>query len=256
MLATALKMDPDYAPAYYELGVALMQKGDFETAIKAFAGAAKRNPRDPGPFANMARCYARLGDRERSRLTKEHADRLQKLHDDLLVAEAFVHTNPTKPEGYAYLGSLYEQAGDDAGAKRMYLHAVERDPNYPPAYKALGDLCLRQRDFADAEKYFLRAVALRPDDVETRVTLGLLYMETERFDLGQETLRAAKEVALARTRQEPSAENWNLLAYAQYGLGEYVDAERSMTKALELEPDNSDFRRRLETIRAAQSTQK
>jgi tetratricopeptide (TPR) repeat protein len=255
-LATALQLDSEYAPVYYELGIALMQKGDFETAIKAFAGAAKRNPRDPGPFANMSRCYARLGDRERSRMTKEHADRLQKIHDDLLVAEAFVHANPTKAEGYAYLASIHEQAGDDESAKRLYLHAVERDPNYPQAYKALGDLALRRRNFPDAETYYKRALALRPYDVETRVTLGLLYMETDRLDLGRETLRLGKDIALKLTAQEPSAENWNLLAYAQFGLRELEDAERSMTKALELDPNNEDFRQRMDTIRAARAAPK
>lgn len=250
-LALAFRLDSEYAPAYYELGLALMQKGDYATAIQAFAGYAKRNPRDPGAFANLSRCYARLGDRERARLARERAEWLQKLKDNLLAAEAYVYANPRKAEGYAYLGSLYEQGGDDEGAKQMYLHALRREPNYPQVCKALGDLYLRRREFADAETYYKRALLLSPSDVETHVTLGLLYMETDRPELGREALRLGEEVALRRVVEDPSAENWNLLAYAQFGLGAYEDAERSMAKALELDPKNSDFQSRMETIRAA-----
>ncbi|MBM3215619.1 tetratricopeptide repeat protein [Candidatus Poribacteria bacterium] len=251
VLRQAVQANPGYAPAYYELGIAYQQSGEYERAVSAYGAAGSLNPQDPAPWANMARCLARLGHKEAAQRAYERSQALQSIHDELLAAQAYIAANPTKAEGYAYLAGVCQKANDVDGARRWFARALEIQPKYPQVHRALGDLSLVEGKLDDAASHYRQTLLFAPTDVEARVTLGLIYMEQGSAAAARAEFDRALQVAHDAVSSDSTAENWSLLSYAQYAVGQYDAAALSMEQAIRLEPSRGEYRERLEQIRQA-----
>jgi tetratricopeptide (TPR) repeat protein len=139
-LRKALKIDPDYEEAHYNLGYWYRSKGKLTLAEKHLKRAIEIDPR-------YARAYGELGQlvsQQKSR-TKEAVRLLQKA----------VTYNPEDHWSRAYLANGLWALRKLKAAKEQYLRLIEHWPDSPLPYRWYGDfLAQESKDRGKAEPYF------------------------------------------------------------------------------------------------------
>ncbi len=77
-LREAVRIDPQLAPAQYQLGSLLESQGSIEEAVTHIARAAELDPEDPKPHYALGRIYRRQGDTQKARASLERFSELEK----------------------------------------------------------------------------------------------------------------------------------------------------------------------------------
>ena len=144
--------------------------------------------------------------------------------------------------------------------------AVALSPDNPYVNYALGAVAIHRHEPSEALPYFEAYVRLKPDDPRGRFALGAARFYSHDFDGARADLTRAAQVpetaagahyflariarqsdqldaAVVEIRRSLEARPQYPDALAELGLlqtrrGEYAEAERSLTQALTLEPDN------------------
>ncbi|MDH4068980.1 MAG: protein kinase [Ignavibacteria bacterium] len=248
MLEKSIDIDPNYAPAYVELGIRYNQMSQvgqgttraFEKAEKALLRAISlRNDLLPA-LAYLALIYTDVGRHEEA-------------HDLLVRA---VNVNPNDPwihfslsYHYRYIGFLEEAATElrkalaiDPGNPRfrsgiitlMFLRQYEEaesaalDRESPFTLNYLGEVALRRDDTVLARAYFGQVVAMKEEVGELYFAASLLaYLD------GDHTKSA--EFTLKRELENPSDGEILYEIARVYGLlGKTDDCRRALQKSIDL----------------------
>ena len=143
----AIELDPNYAYAYNDRGIAYYHQGDYERAIADYNKAIELN-HDPlsWPYNNRGLAYAGLGDNKQAITDYTKAIELD---------PGYVKAYNNRGEAYADLGD-YEQAIAD------FTKVIELDSNYAPAYNSRGLAFNELKEYASAISDFTKAVELDP----------------------------------------------------------------------------------------------
>ena len=78
LLRNAVKLNPNFAEAYLQLGVLQLQRNDFEQARISFDKAAAADPDFPDPHFRLAQIYKRAGDKEKVSQELQSFERLKR----------------------------------------------------------------------------------------------------------------------------------------------------------------------------------
>ncbi|MEI6444370.1 MAG: tetratricopeptide repeat protein, partial [Nostocales cyanobacterium ELA583] len=141
----ALKINPNYADAYYNRGLTRDDLGDKQAAIQDYNQALKINPNYADAYNNRGILRAKLGDKQGA---------IQDYNQALKI-------NPN--DAYAYLnrGLTRYDLGDKQGAIDDFNQALKINPNYAKAYynrgnayATLGDKFQARSDFQQAAKIY------------------------------------------------------------------------------------------------------
>lgn len=96
---------------------------------------------------------------------------------------------PKMGEAIFAIGESLDRMGDSAGAEDLYTESLPKFPEIRgPLLVERGNLRARRRDWPDARADFLAAIAAEPDNPEPHYFLGMLYKETEQWQLAEEEL--------------------------------------------------------------------
>ncbi|HLA45609.1 MAG TPA: C39 family peptidase, partial [Aggregatilineales bacterium] len=117
---------PDNAYAWFNLGTALTNLGDYQTAGRAFDQAFNIGL----PWRMM---WYQFGP-------YEAYFQSSRLDDVVALAQSTVRTTPYVEETYYYLGRVYEVLGDSAGALVEYKKALQYNQNFREAAEAVNRL--------------------------------------------------------------------------------------------------------------------
>ncbi|HEY9900168.1 MAG TPA: tetratricopeptide repeat protein [Pantanalinema sp.] len=107
------------------------------------------------------------------------------------LLEKFREQDPENPYAYFQLGQTLKLMNRLEEAETNYARALElleerkapTDlPYYPNVYYNLGDLSRRRKEFDRALGYLEKGAKLFRDHVDTRFTIGLTYMDQERWE--------------------------------------------------------------------------
>ena len=132
------------------------------------------------------------------------------------------------------LGNLAANLDDDAQAVVAYEKSIAIDEQFYPAKVNLAMLYNRQGKNLDAEKMLREVVDQQPELYEVAYSLGLLLAEMQQYEDAEIYLgKAASGMAYGRT-------------YYNHGqvllvLNRPEQAEKSLLKALTIEPQEQDF---------------
>ncbi|MCX5796134.1 MAG: tetratricopeptide repeat protein [Elusimicrobia bacterium] len=147
--AQALRVDPEDAVAYNELGVVYQSQGKFTQAERAFQRSIRlgsgRVFGGGDPCSGLARIYNAQG----------RAAMAEKMFKQAAVWK------PWDARARFELAGFYKDHGDDAAAERWYQKALELDPENDWACAALGLLYSRTGRGESARRYQDRARELR-----------------------------------------------------------------------------------------------
>jgi tetratricopeptide (TPR) repeat protein len=89
-----------------------------------------------------------------------------------------------------------------------------------------------KRDWDNAEKYYLKSLDISPDDGQVLTELAWVYNETKRYE------EAARLSFDAMQLDEGNAVAWRELGYALLGKKEFDLAEKILTEAIKLAPND------------------
>jgi tetratricopeptide (TPR) repeat protein len=133
------------------------------------------------------------------------------------------------------LGNLHAALKQPDEAIRNYLAAVRIDGLFYPAKVNLAMLYNQKGENPKAEALLREVTASHPDLYEVHYSLGLLLAEENRYAEAADHLKRAIIGMPSRARI-----HYNLGLLLQY-LKQDTDAEASLLKAQELDPDNFDY---------------
>jgi choline-sulfatase len=135
---------------------------------------------------------------------------------------------PNDTTGALEYGRALELSGDLPGARAALLASLKLNPDQFETRLALGRVYLGLKDLNAAEEQFESAVLLQPGSSEAQMNLAKALIEQKKF---------AEAAGLLEAVAEPTSRNpeiFELLAQAYTSLGKRQDAERARSRAKEL----------------------
>ena len=146
-LEDAVRIDPELASAWVNLGVVQRRSGRADAAEGSYRRALEIDPRASSALANLA-VLLRMDGRT------DEAEELLRLT---------ATSRNRNPFTYIALGDLSLRYGRLDEAERFYTRARRLGPDEAAPAAALGEVLLRQGDRRAAEKLLRRAQRLQPD---------------------------------------------------------------------------------------------
>ncbi len=210
-LREAIRLQPDYAEAYNDLGIILAAGNDLDGAVAQYREAIKY-------YKDYSRANLNLGNA------------LRKKGDAAGAAAAYrevVRIAPDFPGGYVNLGLALKDANDLPGAAAAYRKALAMKPT-AETYNSLGVVLKRAGDLKGAIAAFQDSIRLNPDYVMPWFNLGNAYDEVAEFD---KAIAAYKE-ALRVKNDDPNIHNNLGIAYQD--AKRYAEAAASYREAIRL----------------------
>ncbi len=177
----AIAVDPEFAPAYSNLGVLLLGRRAREAALATIQEAVRLDSQSAYARNNLGVAHAELGSREEAmvafrmaiQIDADYANAHMNLANELMLdgkmdeAEAEYRTsielNPGNASAWNGLGALLKALGDLEGAEREFRKALELIPDYAQAHSNLGVVLTNLKRFDEAQRSLNLAIALRPD---------------------------------------------------------------------------------------------
>jgi tetratricopeptide (TPR) repeat protein len=230
----AIDVAPEEADGYLQLGDCYKQAGDLDAAEEQYQKAILAN-------AGESQCYRRMMELYGSpEWFDARKDRIPELIKRIVTVEP--------DEAYSTLlteGSIYEQNKMYQDAYRCYSQAQEMDSARVDAYSYYGHACLNEssrpeRDTSrdeerlrDAQANFEKAIDVAPEALDGYWGMAVLCHQQERW-----------EEALSWYSQSlEHRPQWEGIIRTRMGniyrrLSKLPEAEKELTRALELEPDN------------------
>lgn len=191
---------------FNELGIKAFQEKRYEDAVKAFNDAIEQNPDDPIGYINFGNLLAAMNEIERAERFFQKAITL-----DEKAATA-----------YYGLANLYYNSERYIEAAKLYQKSIEHGIQGADAYFMLAKSFERENQHKLALPYMQRAKELAPDDLQIRLSYGILLCTLEMFDMAKPELEYVIE-------QDPKN------ADAFYNLGVlYAVSTEDTEKTLEL----------------------
>jgi Flp pilus assembly protein TadD len=146
-LETAVRLDPELAGGWINLGVARRRTGDLAGAEVAYARALEADPGSNSAYLNLAALLRLTGRRV-------EAEELMAITD---------RRDNRNPYNYLELGDLSLRHGRVDEAERFFRRALRLDRTSAEPYAALGLLSLARSDTADAQRWLKRALERDPE---------------------------------------------------------------------------------------------
>jgi tetratricopeptide (TPR) repeat protein len=159
-----IDLNPDYVPAWVNLGYVYCEMGEYKKAVLALSTALDLDPRSDEAYCNLSVVYLRLPNHP--------------------VAEKYarmaVSLNPNYVNAFCNLGKALAYQNRHAEAALIFQRALELLPQCTSAKMDLGALHLAARNFSTAEKYFREVLSDNPGMTDAYYNLGLVYKNTHR----------------------------------------------------------------------------
>jgi Flp pilus assembly protein TadD len=214
----AIRLLPDYADAYNNLGAALTTRKQLDEAVSVLKHALAIDPRHAEAHNNLGRALALQG---------------KPLNAAAQYGEA-LRLNPNQPVFHYNLGLALLKLGRRAEATDHLSESVRLNPKSAEAHYELGR-CLEDSGQPERGIIELREAAqLRPDWAEPFNALAWILAMDDHAQVrdSAEAIRLAERAAALTAREQPGILNTLAAAYAE--AGRFDEATNVATQALEL----------------------
>ncbi|MEG3845445.1 tetratricopeptide repeat protein [Microcoleus sp. herbarium19] len=182
----ALKLYPNFAPAYKTLGNALQAQGRMEEARHWYAKAIEIEP-------NFAEVYANLGS---------ICAQQEKWSEAIEFYQRAIAIKPNFAGVYRNLAKVFGQIGKGAEAQQCWYQAYSLEPEKvaPAEHLNLGDALFRQEKFPEAIACYDRAIKLNPNLAQAYQNLGEALKKQGKLEEATPYYRKAIELNAANAR--------------------------------------------------------
>ncbi|MDB9817109.1 tetratricopeptide repeat protein, partial [Amylibacter sp.] len=221
----ALSLKPDYADAYYNMGVTFKEQGKLEEAIEEYNKALELKPDYADAYYNMGNALKDQG----------------KLEQAIEAYEKALALKPDYADAYNNMGNSLKDQGKLDEAIASYDKALALKPDYADAYNNMGAVLQDQGKLEEAIASYDKALALKPDYADAYNNMGAVLQEQGKLEQAIE----AYEKALAL--KPDYAEAYNNMGNALKDQGKLEQAIEAYKKALALKPDYAEVHNNMGT---------
>jgi superkiller protein 3 len=245
-----IKLQPNHSHAYHGLITVCARLKQVDKAQEY--RAAFKKIRAKQSYAYMGRQWDTIADLESLRKgvvrTYLDAEDLYCNSSNLSKAEKLLNRasrlDPNDTRCQERLGVLYFKTNRATEALECFEKIARVDPNNPISYLNIGKIATSLKMFEKAEQALRKTVALTPNDPVGYRELARFYLRTN-TNVAQAYSLTQKAITL-----EQNAEAYFLLGWAADVNGDRAGAMQAMEQAIKLEPDNQQYRKIYERIRA------
>lgn len=157
-----VKNNPDDARAYYELGVLYRERGDFDSAERAFNQSLELSPQGAETLLELALIKQK----------QEKGDEAISLFLKLLAQKKRL------ADAYFGLGFCYFKSNKLEKAAENFKLAFEHNPHFLDAYLNLGGIYEKMNRFEEAVFYLQKAFQLNSKEARIFNNLGVVHERT------------------------------------------------------------------------------
>lgn len=249
----AIRIDPEHLNAHYGLSQTLRALGETEKSAttlarfqelrqeekEAEAEAARREKENPGvkdrvhvaaTYHDLAQTYRLVGAEELS---------LRMLRGALIF-------HPADSVGHFQLIERLRKAGQQERALERGLEALEHHPEDFQLLYLVAGLHSDRKNYLESGKLLHRAVLQSPRHQDALRELARTILLGGLF--GPQSAPRALVFARRAVEVQESSHNLDILAWAQFAAGQREEARLSLLRAVEIDPDNPDVKRRLDQL--------
>lgn len=173
VLSRVIRMRPDSADAFFNLGVAQRNNNQLPDAINSFRTAVKLRHNWPEAHYNLGNGLRDSGNRKEAMQCFEKA----------------IQFRPNYPKALHNLAVLFLEQGSPLHAENLLRRAVKGNEQYAEGHFALGRVLRRLRRYPDALSATAKAVTLSPDSARYQQKLAELQKLTGNQSQAVETLQ-------------------------------------------------------------------
>ena len=222
-LKSAVELSPKSARYHWGLGVAFALQGQQEDALTEFLQSTVIDENFTEGFIALAALHRRLGDPEASQAAIERAA-LAKPEDPLVLTARGVN---------AYL------AKDPAAARSRFEEARTADPRAVPASVNLALLLWEEGNVEGARKELERALAVEPANPEALVNMAIVDGARGAYTQAEERFKQAMDAGAPRR-----VALFNL-GTLQLQAGQLAEAAQTLQRVLDIDPEQTPARNNL-----------
>ncbi|MDQ1317935.1 MAG: hypothetical protein QG588_1590 [Candidatus Poribacteria bacterium] len=147
----AIEMKPDHAEAYYHVGYAKENLGQYSEAVEWYQKAVEIKPDYARAYYNLAISLGGIGKREEA----------IKAYDKVIeISKKLLELSPDDAELYEQIGEAYEGKNDLDNAISTLKQAIALKPDYAEAYAYLGHIYYRKGDMTKAKNMYEKAIEI------------------------------------------------------------------------------------------------
>lgn len=211
----AAQREQDEAYTFGRVGYELIQVREWALAERALTQAVALNPN----YAD-AQAYLGLALDEQAKDGEAAFQRAAALAPDSALVQ--------------YLFGLHYRRRGESAQALPYLEAAQKlDPQNPALAAEIGGAYAAQNDLPNAEIWFTRAVELAPNDAQFWLLLARFHVDYE-WKVAELGLPAAR---MAVGLNPESALAADALGYALIVTGDFVNGQKSLERALAIDPN-------------------
>jgi tetratricopeptide (TPR) repeat protein len=226
----ALLLNPDYAEAHNNLGVALVAQARIVEAMTHYERALALKPDYADAHNNLGNALAAQG----------------RIHDAVAHYERALILSPDHANAHCNLGISLAAQGRVDDAVAHYQRALALDPDHVNTHNNLGVALAAQGRIDEAVAHYERALVLNPDYTDAHNNLGNALVAQDRID------EAVAHYQRALTLKPDYADAHNNLGNALVAQGRIGEAVAHYERALALKPDYADAHNNLGSTLVAQ----
>jgi TonB family protein len=219
LLQEALHEEPRFALGCVAFGDALMERKEWDGAIRWYREASAIAPDRLDPYYSIGRIW----------LIRAETEGLSADEKALEAFRKMTEASPESPDGWTDVGMVLATLGRFDEARASYQHALDLTPKDPQIYYSIGSLESRRGDDAAAESAWKTALDIQPSFAVVATELAALYgrqgkveeavgvleRAVEAAHVGPEAARLRRDLALLNLLQERTTRAESLLEEAR-----------------------------------------
>ena len=176
--ADAAANAPQSARAHDNLGLAYIQRGEYDLALAEFKRTLELHPQYYLAYYNAGVVHQLRGDLDKARSSYEEC----------------IKISPSYFRAYFNVGIVYKKIGELDRAISAYEKAVSLDPRHPFVYNNLGVALMEKGDLKQAEVIFKKAIQIYAGYDKAYYNLGNLYYSVKDYSRAAEAYGTALKI--------------------------------------------------------------
>ena len=210
---SGLKIKPDFAGVYINLGSVQHKKGDIKAAIESYKQALKIKPDYAEAYSDMGNALKDSGELEAAITSYKQA---------LKIKPAFA-------DAYYNMGNVLKDKGELDAAIDSFKQAIKFKPDHTEAFSNMGNALLDKRELGAAIDSYKQALKIKPDYAEVHYNLSFPYLlqgsVKEGFNLYEWRWKKSKLDTAPLTTDRPAWQPQTagrVLLWSEQGVGDMI----------------------------------